>query len=669
MSLRVIACSAPQFVEGQAGEMALSSADPASLFNACRLAALMASRGHGAWGNSNWSGKRADRRRTTLLFSDREQMERELAPLLDEVRPNLFLIGAMSICFKGAIETAAFVREALGDDVCIVLGGRHATETIFLKGLEVQHHAASPLRLTCDGQIPDLFDVVLSGDAEHFIVGIGELVAKTAVKQHARSARTRLDELAALPGRWVAGTVTDGAIQCVRSTGVEIDYHQLPSPSAMFGIRGGFDVFDRVPTAHVFSDVGPGCIYDCSFCSERIGVVGAPQQLQSSGVRLHQQLLAARQVVDEDYSAETGVAAFVEDSTFLTWNPKLVRQFEELVCGSGVEVRLGGQATIDQIIRSPDIASTLRRTGLEYMFIGLETPLPDKIGGLHKDIGHKNASWMDRANTAVEILGDAGISVGVSLLFGLGEGMKERQLLFDALDRWKSAGLLSAISMNWAVQHPLRNTVLAKEYTYLDWAISPGPMLPLLRHFGEASERYPIAGGSIPQEAEVREIVGIISEIGSRDNTQSSRTEGYTMDIQEPKGGIHRLGNRISAGTHLFIDMWEAKNTGNAEAIEAAVNQAVKDANATLLDATYCKYSEDGGVTGFAILAESHICVNTWHDEKLIAIDVFFCGALDPYKCVPAFQNAFQPKRIDISEHKRLLGTPHTHPTLTEHLQ
>ena len=128
--------------------------------------------------------------------------------------------------------------------------------------------------------------------------------------------------------------------------------------------------------------------------------------------------------------------------------------------------------------------------------------------------------------------------------------------------------------------------------------------------------------------------------------------------MKNQKVGLIAQGrDRVFAGTHLFIDMWGAKNTGNADAIKAAVEQAVEDAGANMLESSFCKYSEDGGVTGYAILAESHICVNTWHEERLIAVDVFFCGQLDPFKCVPAFQSAFDPERTDISEHKRLLGT------------
>lgn len=510
MALRVVACSAPQFVEGEVGDKALTSSDPASLYNACRWAAWLAEQGRGAWGDSNWSGGRSERRKTTLLLWSQPEAERRLGRVLEEVRPDLVLIGAMTICLRGAIETARLVRASLGDSVCIVLGGRHATETMWLdrRSAAVTHHVSSPLRLMAEGEIPaDLFDIVIAGDGEFVIAEIGELVASVKSKNTVSTlARDKLDQLADCPGKWIAGSFSGGRVRTICSRGAPVDYHRLPSPAAMFGISAAFDVFDGAPTAHVFSDIGYGCIYDCSFCSERVSVVGAPRQMKSSGARLHAQLLSARDVVDSDYSPDSQASAFVEDSTLLGWNANLVGQFEECMEAQPVDIRLGGQATIDQIVRSPQLARRLRGLGLEYLFIGLETPLPDVVGGLHKNIGVKRGSWMERADQALEILSEVGISVGLSLLFGLGEGRSQRDILFSELERWKKQDMFGSISMNWAVQHPLQNAV-GIEYKYLDWAISPGPMLPLLRHFGEASECYPITGGSRPEIDDVRDII------------------------------------------------------------------------------------------------------------------------------------------------------------------
>ncbi|MBB4906204.1 B12-binding domain/radical SAM domain-containing protein [Actinophytocola algeriensis] len=511
MTLRVVACAAPQFIEGDVGEKALSSSDPASLYNACRYAASLAAQGRGAWGDSNWGGGREQRRETTLLLWSLPEARQRMQRALVRVRPNLVLIGAMTICLRGAIETAEMVRAALGDSVCIVLGGRHATETVYAgrKPGKVAHHVSSPLRLMAEEEIPEeVFDVVVSGDGEYVIARLGELVSSLDERgMPARSARLHLDALTDCPGTWIAGSVSGGSVAVVSGGNVPIDYHSMPSPSAMFGITAAFDVFGGAPTAHVFSDIGYGCIYDCAFCSERISVVGAPRQMRSSGTRLHAQLSSARRVVDEDHAPGSDASAFVEDSTLLGWNARLVSQFEQCMEAEPVRIRLGGQATIDQIVRSPDLAHRMSALGLEYLFMGLETPLPDVVGGLHKNIGGKNGTWMERADRALTILADAGITVGLSLLFGLGEGRYERDLLFTELAEWRRQDMFGAISMNWATQHPLRDSVVAPEYRYLDWAVGRGPMLPLLRHFGESSECYPVAGGSTPGMSEVRDII------------------------------------------------------------------------------------------------------------------------------------------------------------------
>ena len=128
------------------------------------------------------------------------------------------------------------------------------------------------------------------------------------------------------------------------------------------------------------------------------------------------------------------------------------------------------------------------------------------------------------------------------------------------------------------------------------------------------------------------------------------------------KGALRRRPDGIQyAGTHLFVDMWGAQQTDNEAHIRAAILEAVEQSGATLLKLETSAFGEHAGVTAFAILAESHICINTWYEEKMIAIDVFFCAGLDPYRCLPALEKAVSPSRIQVSEHKRLLASPMTH--------
>jgi len=41
-------------------------------------------------------------------------------------------------------------------------------------------------------------------------------------------------------------------------------------------------------------------------------------------------------------------------------------------------------------------------------------------------------------------------------------------------------------------------------------------------------------------------------------------------------------------------------------------------------------FGDAGGVTGVALLAESHITVHTWPEHGYAAFDVFMCGGCDP---------------------------------------
>jgi len=508
VSLRVLAIAAPQFQSGGVGDLGISSADPASLFNGCRWAAYLAQQKIGPWGESNWAGTRAARRPAVLLMNSLDDSLPVLHERLETIRPNLVLIGAMSVCLPGAVAVARYVRALLGDDVCIVLGGRHATEALNrpLGALQLDHHPSSPLMLMKNGRIEPLFDIVVSGDGEYIIAAIGERVAEAVLaKRPAAHASRDLAACADVPGRWVAGAVIDGKICSVAGRGPEIDYDQLPPPCEMFGVRTSFDVFG-VPTAHVFSDVGRGCIYDCNFCSERRSVTGLPR-LDGSPKRLYRQLAAAARVIHED-TPGVGASAFCEDSTILGFSPALVRELEQLWQAAPLPIRWGGQLTIDQILSRPPVLSSLRATGCEYLFLGLETLEPGAIGGLSKDVGSHRGAWVQRAERVCSLLKENGMTAGVAVLFGLGESHQARLALLDKLGDWRSGyGFPDPISLNWAVQHPLLGADGGAGYEYLDWALPRGPLQDLLRNFGEASIRYSIPGTTPPRPAEVTELV------------------------------------------------------------------------------------------------------------------------------------------------------------------
>ena len=109
----------------------------------------------------------------------------------------------------------------------------------------------------------------------------------------------------------------------------------------------------------------------------------------------------------------------------------------------------------------------------------------------------------------------------------------------------------------------------------------------------------------------------------------------------------------INPGTHLLIDFYGAQNLQNIALIEQTMRQAATACGAKVLEIKLHSFGENSGITGVAILAESHISIHTWPEIEYVALDVFVCGSCDPKKSLPIFRSAFLPQKEKISEHQR----------------
>jgi len=107
------------------------------------------------------------------------------------------------------------------------------------------------------------------------------------------------------------------------------------------------------------------------------------------------------------------------------------------------------------------------------------------------------------------------------------------------------------------------------------------------------------------------------------------------------------------AGSHLIIDMFGAENLDDEALMEKALEEAVNAAGATLLHIHVHKFSGEGGVSGVAVLAESHISVHTWPERGYAAFDIFMCGDAVPAKGIPVLKSFFNPDNTQVAEHKR----------------
>lgn len=106
----------------------------------------------------------------------------------------------------------------------------------------------------------------------------------------------------------------------------------------------------------------------------------------------------------------------------------------------------------------------------------------------------------------------------------------------------------------------------------------------------------------------------------------------------------------IYAGQHFIVDFWGQNFLTDAKVIEQSLLDAANIAGATVLHIHLHKFSNAGGVTGVALLAESHISVHTWPENNFAAFDIFMCGEAKPEKAVDLLRKVFQPDKVEITK-------------------
>ena len=106
------------------------------------------------------------------------------------------------------------------------------------------------------------------------------------------------------------------------------------------------------------------------------------------------------------------------------------------------------------------------------------------------------------------------------------------------------------------------------------------------------------------------------------------------------------------AGAHLIIDLYDAQHLDDQTHIETAMRACIDASGATLLHIHLHPF-EPTGVSGVAVLAESHISVHTWPEAGFAAFDVFMCGDTQPEKCIDILAEAFKADKVEVTNLKR----------------
>ena len=73
---------------------------------------------------------------------------------------------------------------------------------------------------------------------------------------------------------------------------------------------------------------------------------------------------------------------------------------------------------------------------------------------------------------------------------------------------------------------------------------------------------------------------------------------------------------------HIILELWDAKNTNSPSTIKKALRDACKSGNLELGKVHIHQFSPHG-VSGMAVIAESHIAIHTWPEYGFAAVDIY----------------------------------------------
>jgi S-adenosylmethionine decarboxylase len=110
-----------------------------------------------------------------------------------------------------------------------------------------------------------------------------------------------------------------------------------------------------------------------------------------------------------------------------------------------------------------------------------------------------------------------------------------------------------------------------------------------------------------------------------------------------------------SLGRHLLLELHDCSSEilNNLETVKAALVEAAKRAEATIIDVLFHEFNPFG-ISGVVVIAESHLSIHTWPEYRYAAVDIFSCGdTLKATEAAAYLVEQFQASRASCVEVKR----------------
>ena len=139
------------------------------------------------------------------------------------------------------------------------------------------------------------------------------------------------------------------------------------------------------------------------------------------------------------------------------------------------------------------------------------------------------------------------------------------------------------------------------------------------------------------------------------------------MEVSKKHQTLKVISNEkelVYKSKHYLLELYRCdyEKLNDESFLRCTLNNAAKLANAKVLNLVSNKF-EPQGVTAIALLAESHLSIHTWPEEKYSAVDIFTCGQ----NMKPDISCKYLIQTLMAGEH--LLRVINRNPPLTVHNQ
>jgi radical SAM superfamily enzyme YgiQ (UPF0313 family) len=359
----------------------------------------------------------------------------EFAGKLERMKPGIVGISSTSDSFQAATHIANEVRRVLPESV-VIIGGPHCDEVRF----DEPDNPNNPIA------VDSPFDFAIAGEGEWMLK---ELVRVVSTALEAGDAQTREDVIArvlasdklfaGVEGKAKLYFLADQRLRAFQSSWRPIRLSELPplrmeylDPAHFYD----FEVFrheDESAKRCIQVMTHRGCGGTCSFCTERLLFPGEPYYNRTRSVT---------DVIEEilHYESKFGIeAVFFDDSTFIEQD-EFVKELCKKMIDTGLAKRIewGCLNRFDKI-RSAELIALMADAGMSYMYLGLELCDDKALRRMRKHITRETStgkvktkksktSMVQHMSEALEMLRGAGVTAGVSILFGLPKEEEEVEL-------------------------------------------------------------------------------------------------------------------------------------------------------------------------------------------------------------------------------------------------